>query len=57
MTGSLAARAPFLEHFDPEKPISVETDAPGFAVSGIMSQPATGPGGKAYHPTAFTPGR
>ena len=31
--------APVLRHFDPNKPIRVETDASGFAIAGILSQP------------------
>jgi hypothetical protein len=31
--------APVLAHFDPEKPISLETDASDFAIAGILSQP------------------
>ena len=33
--------APVLQHFDPEKPIHIETDASGFAVAAILSQPGT----------------
>src|SRR5437763_501444 len=33
------AMAPVLQHFDPEKPICIETDASGFAVAAILSQP------------------
>jgi hypothetical protein len=32
-------RAPVLQHFDPEKLIKLETDASGFAIAGILSQP------------------
>jgi hypothetical protein len=32
-------RASVLQHFDPEKPIRFETDASGFAIAGILSQP------------------
>ncbi len=31
--------APLLQHFDPEKPIRLETDASGFGISGVLSQP------------------
>ena len=30
--------APVLQHFDPSKPIHIETDALGFAIMGILSQ-------------------
>ena len=30
---------PVLQHFDPSKPICIETDASGFAIAGILSQP------------------
>ena len=30
--------APILQHFDPEKPITLQTDASGFAIAGIMNQ-------------------
>ena len=30
---------PVLQHFDPSKPIRIETDASGFAIAGILSQP------------------
>ena len=30
--------APVLQHFDPSKPIRIETDASGFAIVGILSQ-------------------
>jgi hypothetical protein len=33
-------KAPVLAHFDYEKPIRLETDASGFAIAGIISQPA-----------------
>ena len=35
------ATAPVLQHFDPAKPIRLETDASGFAIAGILSQPGT----------------
>jgi hypothetical protein len=45
------AKAPMLEHFNPELCIQVETDASQFAVAGILSQlkPSTGH----WHPIAF----
>jgi hypothetical protein len=30
--------APILQHFDPEKPITLQTDASGFAIAGILNQ-------------------
>ena len=33
-------RAPVLVHFDPKKPIQLKTDASGYAIAGILSQPA-----------------
>ena len=30
--------APILQHFDPEKPIVLQTDASGFAIAGIINQ-------------------
>ncbi len=36
-------KAPVLAHFDYEKPIRLETDAPRFAIAGIISQPAAWP--------------
>jgi hypothetical protein len=36
-------KAPVLAHFDYEKPIRLETDASGFAIAGIISQPAAWP--------------
>ncbi|CED85420.1 FOG: Transposon-encoded proteins with TYA, reverse transcriptase, integrase domains in various combinations [Phaffia rhodozyma] len=35
------ASASVLAHFDPEKPISLETDASSFAIAGVLSQPDT----------------
>ncbi len=32
-------KAPVLAHFDYERPIRLETDASGFAIAGIISQP------------------
>ena len=42
--------APVLGHFDPAKPITLETDASDFAIAGIISQP--GSDGQLY-PIAF----
>ncbi len=36
-------KAPVLAHFDYERPIRLETDASGYAIVGIISQPAAGP--------------
>jgi hypothetical protein len=56
------ANAPILAHFDYEKPIRLETDDCGFAIAGIISQPAASPasgeeGGRVkdrdWHPIAF----
>src|SRR2546430_6587021 len=51
------AMAPVLQHFDPEKPIRIETDASGFAVAAILSQPGTPMVGRRsdahWHPVAF----
>ena len=51
------AMAPVLQHFDPEKPICIETDASGFAVAAILSQPGTPTVGRRsdahWHPVAF----
>jgi len=30
---------PILQHFDPEQPITIETDASDYAIAGICSQP------------------
>jgi RNase H-like domain found in reverse transcriptase/Reverse transcriptase (RNA-dependent DNA polymerase)/Integrase zinc binding domain/Chromo (CHRromatin Organisation MOdifier) domain/Integrase core domain len=30
--------APILQHFDPERPITLQTDASGFAIAGILNQ-------------------
>jgi hypothetical protein len=55
-------KAPVLAHFDYEKPIRLEMDASGFAIAGIISQPAACPtlgeeGGRVkdhdWHPIAF----
>jgi len=49
--------APMLLHFDPKKPIRIETDASGYAIAAILSQPAEWPvndGRSAvWHPVAF----
>jgi len=42
--------APLLRHFEPELPIRLETDASGFAMAGILSQPDSG---GIWHPVAF----
>ena len=34
--------APILRHFDPECHIRIETDASGYAIGGVLSQPASG---------------
>ena len=48
---------PVLQHFDPEKPIHIKTDASGFAVAAILSQPGTPMVGRRsdahWHPVAF----
>lgn len=42
--------APLLRHFNPERPVRIETDASRFAMAGILSQP----GDKGlWHPVAF----
>ena len=48
-------QAPILRHFDPTLPIFVETDASGFAIAVIISQPFTAEGLSkgARHPIAF----
>src|SRR5438270_474798 len=49
--------APVLQHFDPEKPIRIETDTSGFAVAAILSQPSTLTVGRRsdahWHPVVF----
>jgi len=46
--------APVLTHFRPDQPIRLETDASGFAVSGIISQPCIEKDQKVqYRPIAF----
>lgn len=42
--------APLLRHFDPSKPIRLETDASDGAMAGILSQPDEG---GIWHPVAF----
>ena len=50
-------QAPMLAHYNPEAPIKVETDASGFAISGILSQPVEEPAQDQpqvhWHPVAF----
>ena len=50
-------QAPLLRHFDPKKPIRLETDASGFAIAGILSQPwevwDSGRKQIQWHPVAF----
>ena len=50
-------QAPLLRHFNPEKPIRLETDASGFAIAGILSQPGEEPDSSQkqahWHPVAF----
>ncbi len=36
-------KTPVLAHFDCKRPIRLETDASGFAIAGIISQPPTPP--------------
>ena len=43
-------KAPLLMHFNPERKIRVETDASGFGIAGIMSQPNNE---NYYRPIAF----
>ena len=46
--------APVMRHFDEAQPIRVETDASGFAVSAILTQPGGGPETERHwHPTAY----
>ena len=46
--------APVLAHFDPTKPIRLETDASLMAISGILSQPGPMKDEKVqYHPVAY----
>jgi transposase InsO family protein len=43
-------KAPLLRFFDPSRPIRIETDASGFGMAGILSQPDDR---KIWHPVAF----
>lgn len=46
--------APVLRHFDPERHMRMETDASGYAVGGILSQPWVNEDGKTlWHPIAY----
>jgi hypothetical protein len=45
--------APILHHFDPERPIRVETDASGYAISGIVSQPHDVDGKTQWFPVGY----
>jgi hypothetical protein len=45
--------APMLRHFDPGKPIHLETDASVFAIASILSQPGEGQEKRPWHPVAF----
>ena len=45
--------APLLAHFDPAKLIVVETDASGYAIAGIISQPDSNPAQKHLRPVAY----
>jgi transposase InsO family protein len=50
------ATAPVLQHLNPEFPIRLQTDALGFALSGILSQPKPGietPTNRHWHPVAY----
>src|SRR5439155_5772075 len=51
------ATVPVLQHFDMKKPIRIETDASGFAVAAILSQPGTPIAGRRsdahWHPVVF----
>src|SRR5438876_11900549 len=50
-------KALVLAHFDPKQPIRLETDASGYAIAGILSQPvdmqATSKSSAHWHPVAF----
>ena len=50
---ALFQTAPVLRHFDPELPIRVQTDASGYAVSGVLSQPYEFDGKLQWYPVAF----
>ena len=45
-------KAPILHHFDPERHIRIETDASGYAISGVLSQLTLDDLGR-WHPVAF----
>jgi transposase InsO family protein len=45
--------APMLRHYNPEKPIRVETDASGFAIAGVLRQPDDDECQAHWHPVAF----
>jgi transposase InsO family protein len=47
--------APLLQHFDPTLPVFVETDASGFAIAGVLSQPFPSDDGTNAHrkPVAY----
>ncbi|RMZ74716.1 hypothetical protein DV738_g5685, partial [Chaetothyriales sp. CBS 135597] len=47
--------APLLRHYDPDAPVTLETDASGFAISAVISQQAADGGstGAHWHPVAF----
>ena len=46
-------RAPVLVHFNPEQPIRVETDASGWAIGAILTQPGTDADDSHWHPVAY----
>ena len=46
-------QAPVLIHFDPEKPIWVKTEASGWAIGAILTQPGTTPNDSHWHPVAY----
>lgn len=45
--------APILRHFDPARAIRVETDASGFAISGVLSQQHEFEGKMQWYPVAY----
>ena len=45
--------APLLIHFDPRKPTKVETDASGFGIAGVLSQPSGDQARQEWKPVAF----
>jgi transposase InsO family protein len=45
--------APTLVHYDPAKEIRVETDASGYAIAGVLSQPGEDPAQRHWHPVAY----